>query len=1092
MKGEGLYQRLPHWSQHLALSAAGLAVNSRRYGGEYALQEEKVERRGRQDHAALCAFRDQRLAEFVRDAWRHSSFWRDRFDRLGVEPGDILGLEALRQLPVLDKAEAREATARITSNGDWGRRQQCHTSGSTGAGLVFPASVRAMQEQWAVWWRYRRWHGLERDTWCAWFGGRRVVPGHSTSRPWRVNHPARQVMFSTHHMNDARLPAYVAELRRRKLRWIHGYPSALSLLAEAVLAMGGDLGYAVEAVTCGAENLTEAQRARIERAFGVTPRQHYGVAEGVANISECPAGALHVDEDFAAVEFLDDPESGLCRIVGTNLSNPAFPLIRYSVGDFARLGGQCSCGRPGRIVASIDGRLEDYLELSDGSRVGRLDHIFKDLVHVTEAQFEQHEPGHALLRLVRDSTYSGRDEARLRQALDAWLGERCGVEIRYVERIARTANGKLRLVRRHAPEPAVSTADTAAAVGADDSRPSGRPSVVFAQCAPSQLDACFYAALGKALDDDMLLALLNEGGGTRTAEDPELGLVPRFPELEHGYPVRHLPAVGRGGTRNLLHLVSKLRPRILVLQDQPWRSKLVLALVARLRGVKTVMRSDKNRLSALARHGLRLQLERHLVRTLFQGLAPASQLTADYYAWPENAPTWPLPYPSSQRKFAPGPAWDDIRGRIRREHAIPVDAPVFLAVVKFVERENPTGVLDAFARVVARRPDAMLLLVGAGPLEKALHARVARKRISNVHFTGYIPFADLHEVFWASDVFVHLAHVEPWGASVQDALIARMKVVTTDRVGAGVVHLNGALSRFLVPSAGGAHEAATAMIEALDMPQAVFEPAWQRTSEAFTAEALAQSWVRRLCELQPAPDTPELVNHDERQARGAIAFHDAIASKWAHGYGHASFSRRLDAFRSQFDTALSPGEHWLDLGCGAGVLSYELLRRSCHVVALDGSTAMLEAAQEIDPDKAHAIEWYCRDVRDLSFLDDASLDGIVCSSVIEYLPSPIAVFAEVARVLRPGGQFIVSIPPRWSLLRVTQRIHRAIAALAGRECHPYLSVSRLEVPPGVVHTQLVQHGLIPVESLAFDPLLPAALTRILRPSLVIYRARRSG
>ena len=40
-------------------------------------------------------------------------------------------------------------------------------------------------------------------------------------------------------------------------------------------------------------------------------------------------------------------------------------------------------------VFKIDGRSEDYLLLNDGSKVGRLDQIFKDLVDIVEAQFIQ-------------------------------------------------------------------------------------------------------------------------------------------------------------------------------------------------------------------------------------------------------------------------------------------------------------------------------------------------------------------------------------------------------------------------------------------------------------------------------------------------------------------------------------------------------------------------------------------------------------------------------------------------------------------------------------------------------------------------------
>jgi phenylacetate-CoA ligase len=252
-------------------------------------------------------------------------------------------------------------------------------------------------------------------------------------------------------MSPSNLPAYVDELRKRRPPWLHGYPSLLALLAAYIVESNSDLGYNVRWVTIGAENLLPQQAQVIERAFGVKPLQHYGLTEGVANISECELGSLHVDEDFAPVEFIPldgEDNEGLYRIVGTNVSNPATPLIRYESQDLATLRADpsCGCGRPGRLVSRVDGRLEDYVVLRNGARIGRMDHIFKDMVNIVEAQIHQKIPGELTIRVVRGENFGDADEHALRRETAKRVGDDTAVKIEYVTRLPRSSTGKLRFV----------------------------------------------------------------------------------------------------------------------------------------------------------------------------------------------------------------------------------------------------------------------------------------------------------------------------------------------------------------------------------------------------------------------------------------------------------------------------------------------------------------------------------------------------------------------------------------------------------------------------------------------------------------------
>lgn len=98
------------------------------------------------------------------------------------------------------------------------------------------------------------------------------------------------------------------------------------------------------------------------------------------------------------------------------------------------------------------------------------------------------------------------------------------------------------------------------------------------------------------------------------------------------------------------------------------------------------------------------------------------------------------------------------------------------------------------------------------------------------------------------------------------------------------------------------------------------------------------------------------------------------------------------------------GVELLDIGCGLGESSVYLARQGMRVTATDLSPGMLEKAREVARHHGVEIETAVSEGESLPFEDD-SFDAIYVANTIHHLTDRQAFFAEVHRVLRPGGWF---------------------------------------------------------------------------------------
>lgn len=448
-----LYNRSPVWLQNIACGLRGRKLLRTRYGGAFPRLLDQLNEMQWWDYARLREYQHAQVAKLIRHAYDTVPYYRRVMKERGLAPKDIQCVEDLPKLPALTKdIVRREGSNMVSSTMDRRHCTKRHTSGTTGSGLTFWCNNVALNFQWAVWWRHRERFGIKLRMPHVNFSGQQVVPLEQKEPPfWRENRPLRQTYLSLYHMKDEFLPAYVEMLESRDFVYYQGYPSGIYLLADYLRQIGHKLSRSPRIIITGAETLLPFQREALKQWLGAPSTDQYGQAEGVANCSRCPEDVFHEDMEFCAIEHLplDDVEGDITpfEIVGTSLHNFAQPFIRYRTGDIATPSKQyCPCGRQSPAIAYVDGRIESYVVTPDGRRIGRMDHAFKDMEDVREAQIVQETIDGLTVRVVPTETYSSETADVIVREIERLVGIDMCIAVEPVEAIPRSNTGKFRAV----------------------------------------------------------------------------------------------------------------------------------------------------------------------------------------------------------------------------------------------------------------------------------------------------------------------------------------------------------------------------------------------------------------------------------------------------------------------------------------------------------------------------------------------------------------------------------------------------------------------------------------------------------------------
>lgn len=310
----------------------------------------------------------RRLIRTVKRVYKHVPFYHDKMKALGMEPGDIKGIEDLNKLPFTTKQDLRdhypfglfavpmEDIIRIHAS-----------SGTTGR----PTVVGYTKNDIAVWSNILA----------------RCLTAYGITRKDILQVAYGYGLFTGGlgvHYGCEKLGATVVPMSggntRKQIQLIQEFgTTAIACTPSYALYIGESMKNAeidprstqLRIGIFGAEPWTEEMRCEIEDLLGITAMNIYGLSEtmgpGVAFDCEAKQG-LHINDDHFIPEIIspvtlqNEPYGTEGELVFTCVSKEALPLIRYRTRDLTYLDpSPCRCGRTLIKMGRISGRSDDML-----------------------------------------------------------------------------------------------------------------------------------------------------------------------------------------------------------------------------------------------------------------------------------------------------------------------------------------------------------------------------------------------------------------------------------------------------------------------------------------------------------------------------------------------------------------------------------------------------------------------------------------------------------------------------------------------------------------------------------------------------------
>jgi phenylacetate-CoA ligase len=316
----------------------------------------------------MTAVQSERLIKTVNRVYNNVPHYREKMQKIGLEPGDIKSIADLSKLPFTTKQDLRDTYPYGLFAEPLTNVVRLHASSGTTGKQIVVGYTRNDLDFWA-------------DTMA------RTLASAGTNQDSFVHNAYGYGLFTGAlgvHYGAEKIGATIIPISggntKRQIQTMKDFgstilactPSYALFLIEVMEEMGIKKGeLQLKAGVFGAEPWSLNMRKEIEERLGILAIDIYGLSEiigpGVSSECSCKSG-LHVFEDHFVPEIINPetlevlPPGEKGEIVFSTITKEAFPVLRYRTRDISSLNYErCACGRTHVRMDRVTGRSDDML-----------------------------------------------------------------------------------------------------------------------------------------------------------------------------------------------------------------------------------------------------------------------------------------------------------------------------------------------------------------------------------------------------------------------------------------------------------------------------------------------------------------------------------------------------------------------------------------------------------------------------------------------------------------------------------------------------------------------------------------------------------